>query len=228
MFCNSINEHSSSTEAYTFVTVSGCIASGKSTTMKFLKTAMKNREILRYVFLEDDSLDLLRKDKKKCCFTLYTLMLENFTKSLNIAIEQAKHCRKINPRVHTIVVSERSPLDYFYVFCTYFLEEGSMSQEQYTLMESLYKDSIKPHWILYTTVSSTLSWERMNERNDPCEEECQRNYLDWIHTRYEKVMKNINHSHTKKVVILLANDKDVLTLQRRILGAMRVIETQSF
>lgn len=229
-----LNSNVSHNNAYTFVSVSGCIGAGKTTAIELFKELVNNGEELHYVFFKENidlwtnfrgsnMLDLFYKDKKKWAFTFQMFILHVYNRELNVLIADAEESKRINPKMHTIIVSERSPLDQFYIFCTNLYEQGYMEKEQYHTIELYHENSLKPHWFLYVRVNPLLSLKRIQERNRSFENKVDEEYFRSIHDQYEKFVKILMKDGYNSFV-LLNNNGDIDSLKGRIRRIIHMLE----
>lgn len=87
---------------------------------------------------------------------------------------------------HQVVVTERSPLDSLFVFSKTLLENGSLTEMEYTLLKE-YVDKIGwvPHNYIYLRADSRVCVERIKNRSRECEDKIDPSYIQKIHEAYE-------------------------------------------
>lgn len=194
------------------ISIDGNIGSGKSTLMKILKQNFKD-----YVFVDepvnkwlaakdDDDRNLLTnfyEDTNRWSYTFQNYAFITRTKNLMDAVEKIKpktfmdyidvFFNRIIYGKKLVIFTERSILTDRHVFAEMLHDSKNINSMEWTMYLDWYKvfkDSLSINNVVYLRTDPDKSFERVNKRARDEEKTVALDYLQSVHDKHEKWLKN--------------------------------------
>jgi deoxyadenosine/deoxycytidine kinase len=151
------------------VSIGGSIGCGKSSILQKLKE--NGFDVFFEPVDEWKHLKQFYLDKKRWGFTFQVEVLSSFQKCKNTS---------------SLVVCERSPWESYHIFSQTLAKSGDMSIDEYELFNKIYESLYwKPDIFIYLRATPEICMSRIHQRNRPCEQSINMEYLQDLHVLYE-------------------------------------------
>lgn len=198
-----------------YISISGNIAVGKSTTSQLLSKSLGYKHFPEPV--NNPFLDDYYKDMKRWAFH----------SQITFALNFAKVHRLITSEDHS-VCQERNVYE-CYVFAKALLKAGILSEREYTTLSSFIDNCLiefrKPDLIIYLRASIPNLLDRIKKRNIPSEQSINSSYLQELESIYEEWVSEFNVCPIITVDTdasdWLTNPKYLEELQERVLRVLQ-------